>query len=68
MFVPLEILKALLSSKYKIVNGIGIFLSIGAVVYCVILLFTSAALMGIEESNKWSVAYILSFLLDTFII
>mmetsp|Transcript_13277 Transcript_13277/g.1939 ORF Transcript_13277/g.1939 Transcript_13277/m.1939 type:complete len:118 (+) Transcript_13277:126-479(+) len=66
--IPLLIPSSLIKSKNKCICFFAIALIIA---YQIIALYTSlatAAVMGVEESNKWVISYIFSFCADSFMI
>jgi len=66
--VPSIIIKVFLTRNKFILKFIGLILTfmIFAVLYYIVLV--SAALMGIDEANKWSFTYLTSFTIDMFLV
>ncbi len=59
-------IKITLKSTIKVLNIIGVILSIGSVGVCIYAGLVVAAIIGLEKANEWAGAYFLSTLLDCF--
>lgn len=64
--VPIILLTVLLSNKKKPVRMVGFFLYICVFLLSFYIMLVNAAQMGVDESNKWTYSYLISFLVDTF--
>lgn len=64
-FFPLWIFYKLFKNKNTIIKYGAIVVASLLSLFCFFILLTSAAIMGVEDSNEWTLQYLTSFLLDT---
>ena len=57
----MTIVEKLFKSKYRILKIVGVIIFIGATLVSLYASLTVAALMGVEDSNKWAISYLVSF-------
>ena len=68
LIVPVKLVSALLIRENRCLNIIGVIIFIGTMLLSLYVSLTTAALMGLEESNKWATNYASAFCTDTFMI
>jgi hypothetical protein len=64
--VPLALLTILLKSENHLLKKVGVLLALFLFLLCFYATLTSAALMGLSQSNQWAVNYITAYCSDTF--
>ena len=66
--IPSQIVFATLRSRLCILKFMGVTLSLGLVLVFYYVIITTAALMGVDESNQWTVSYLSVYCMDQFMV
>jgi hypothetical protein len=66
--IPLNLVVFFQKSKIKCLRIFGGFLMIVTMLGCFYIVLTYAAILGVEEANKWTLEYVMGFLNDFFFI
>jgi hypothetical protein len=68
MGIPLVLIEKLFSISFTFFKILGYFIFTAALLTCMYICITIAALMGVNESNAWAFNYFTSFSIDFFMI
>ena len=66
--IPLIILQILLRSSFFLLKSLGAILTIASILVSLYAILTVAALMGKDESTKWAINYVTSYISSQFFI